>query len=154
MNGHKTRQWSAMAVRVMARGWNWKVLLWGAVLLAGCSSDFGAGLEFQTCSRRRLDAATVSFEDSKGQMMEHYRTRSDTSLNFAYQASVDSIRLARSIRGCFDFDPAFKSEAVDLIRSNQILQRVIVSNMRDPDPGAIIGLFGDDYRDLIKKDIH
>ena len=129
-----------------------------AVLIAGvaaCTNGLPrAALQDESCVQRRLDAAVISYEDAKSQFAEHFKLRTDTALRFAYQASVDSTRLARSIKSCFDFDRSFIPVARDLIRSNRILRRLVRSNLRDSDPQQAIGMFGDQYREIFKNDIN
>ncbi len=123
--------------------------------VAACTNGLPrAALQDESCVQRRLDAAVISYEDAKSQFAEHFKLRTDTSLRFAYQASVDSTRLARSIKSCFDFDRSFIPEARNLIRSNRILRRLVRSNLRDPDPQQAIGVFGDQYREVFKNDIN
>ena len=124
------------------------------VFLAGCAGQFGpAEGESMECAQRRINAAIISFEDAKGQFAEHFKVRSDTTLVFAFQASVDSVRLARSVRNCFDFRREHRNSAVHLIASNRALQGLIMKNFRDADPQTAIGLFGDEYREIFKNDI-
>ena len=128
-----------------------------AVLLAflgGCAGQFGpAEGEVTECADRRITAAIISFEDAKGQFAEHFKVRSDTALVFAFQASVDSVRLARSVRKCFDFERGHRTSALHLIASNRALQGLIRKNFRDADAQTAIGLFGDQYREIFKNDI-
>lgn len=125
------------------------------MVLAQCATELGRRTgEQETCAKRRFDAAVVSYEDAKRQFSEHFRGRNDSALVFAYHASVDSVRLTRSLAGCFDFTENYRRQGTELIRSNQVLQRLVVSNLRDADPGAAIALFGDDYRDFMKNDIY
>ena len=128
-----------------------------AVLLAfsaGCAGQFGpAEGEVEECADRRINASIISFEDAKGQFAEHFKVRSDTALVFAFQASVDSVRLARSVRKCFDFEREHRTSALHLIASNRALQGLIRKNFRDADAQIAIGLFGDQYREIFKNDI-
>ena len=124
------------------------------VFLTGCAAQFGpAEGEATECAGRRIDAAIISFEDAKGQFAEHFKVRSDTALVFAFQASVDSVRLARSVRKCFDFEMGHRTFALNLIASNRALQGLIRKNFRDADAQIAIGLFGDEYREIFKNDI-
>ncbi len=134
-------------------GWSWLVA--ATLLLSSCGLQFGQGLqEPEVCSRKRLDAAIISYEDAKDQFEKHFATRTDTALIYAYHGSKDAVRLARSIRDCFDFEEIFKEEATELIKSNRMLQRLIVINLRDSDPQVAISLFSGQYRDIIKNDIN
>ena len=129
-----------------------------AVLISGvaaCTDGLSrVASQGESCVRKRLAAAVISYEDAKSQFAEHFKLRTDTSLRFAYQASVDSTRLALSIRSCFDFDRSFIPEARDVLRSNRIFRRLVRSNLRDPDPQQAIGVFGDQYREIFKNDIN
>ena len=124
------------------------------VFLTGCAAQFGpAEGEATECANRRIDAAIISFEDAKGQFAEHFKVRSDIALVFAFQASVDSVLLARSVRKCFDFEMEHRTSALNLIASNRALQGLIRKNFRDADPQTAIGLFGDQYREIFRNDI-
>lgn len=126
-----------------------------ALALASCRTPFTqAQLLAQSCADRRLEAAGVSFADAKAKFAEHFKVRADTSLRFAFYASVDSVRLARSVARCFDFDFAHRVVAVELIRSNRRLRRLIRQNLRDRDPQMAIGVFGDEYREIFRNDIN
>jgi hypothetical protein len=125
------------------------------LMLASCSGTFSrTQLREESCVRNRLNAAAISYEDAKGLFAEHFRVRSDISLRYAYMASLDSSLLARSIRGCFDFDRAHIPEAKGILRSNRMLRGLVKSSMRDADAQQAIGIFGDDYREIFKNDIH
>ena len=143
---------SRHGVRLLRMG----LLLAGVLLIA---ASCGRGLPRVTkleesCAQKRLSAAEISFEDAKEQFVQHFKLRSDTALRFAYQASLDSTRLASSIRSCFDFDRTYVQLARDLIRSNRILRRLVRTNLRDTDPQRAIGVFGDRYREIFKNDIN
>lgn len=132
-------------------------IILSALLLAAvmsCAVDFGQPVLVTQCSRIRLDAAIISYEDAKDQFAEHFQTRSDTALVYAYHATVDAVQLARSIKTCFDFSDGYKQEAIWLIRTNRVFQRLIMNNLRDPDPEVVIGMFGSRYREIIRNDIN
>ena len=61
--------------------------------------------------------------------------------------------LARATRGCPDFDELIRRQAVELIKANLLFQRLVVSNMRDQDPGVVADLYGSQYREIFKNDI-
>ena len=127
-----------------------------AVLLvfSGCGDVFTrTPLREESCVRDRLTASAVAYDDAKSHFVQHYKARSDTSLRFSYMSSVDSSRLALSIRGCFDFDRSFVTEARSILRSNRLLRQLVRNNLRDSDPQQAIGIFGDQYRDIFKNDI-
>ena len=130
-------------------------LVAGMLALAGCVESFTvAQLQAESCVKRRLDAAAIAYEDAKSQIEEHFKLRSDTSLRFAYQSSLDSSRLVRSIRSCFDFDRSLIPQAREMLRSNTILRRLVRANLRDNDAQQAIGIFGDRYREIFKNDIN
>lgn len=138
------------------RGW-WlaqvaMVLL--TLVLAGCPGQLTLRQnQTLSCSERRLDAAGRLFDEAKAEAVEHYRIRIEQALHAAFYASQDSIILARSIRRCPDFNRRFKAVAVDMIRSNILLQRVVKLNMRDPDPFVTITLLQDRYYEIFNSDI-
>ena len=61
--------------------------------------------------------------------------------------------IARSVRSCYDFTREVKRDAIELIRINLVFQKLVMSNMRDQDPGVVAGLLGDQYREIFKNDI-
>lgn len=107
----------------------------------------------ESCTQRRLGVAYALYDEAKRQLTRHYEQRNDLALEFAYHASRDSMSAARTIRTCYDFDTVAKEQAVDLIRSNMLFQKLVVSNMRDQDPSVVIGLYGERYREIFKSDI-
>jgi hypothetical protein len=130
------------------------VALLALLALSGCADTFTRGqLREVSCVRSRLNAAEISYEDAKNQFAEHFKSRGDSSLRFAYMASIDSSRLALSIRRCFDFDRSDIPEAKSILRSNRVFRRLVKNNLRDSDPQQAIGIFGDQYREIFKNDI-
>lgn len=130
------------------------ILLGALLVLSGCADTFTRTQQREaSCVRSRLNAAEISYEDAKIQFAEHFKSRSDISLRFAYMASLDSSRLALSIRRCFDFDRTDTRQARSLLRSNRMLRGLVKINMRDSDPQLAIGIFGDQYREIFKNDI-
>jgi hypothetical protein len=105
------------------------------------------------CGERRLDLAAGYFDQAREKLAQHYRLRSDSTLSEAMHASQDSILLARATRVCDDFDEVLRRQAIDLIKTNILFQRLVVSNMRDQDPGVVVDLYGSQYREIFKNDI-
>ena len=139
------------------RPWRAEILmlvLLAPLVVAGCADTFTRS-QFRevSCVRSRLNAAEISYEDAKIQLAEHFKSRGDTSLRFAYMASIDSSRLALSIRRCFDFDRSDTRKARSILRSNRMLRGLVKINMRDSDAQQAIGIFGDQYREIFKNDI-
>jgi len=125
-----------------------------ALLLAGCGTEGLQPREPVSCSQRRLDIAAAMYEDAKELLAEHYTTRNETNLQFAYYASRDAVSLARSIDRCFDFNDVYKADAVNLIKASLLLQKMTTANMRDPDPGVAQSLLQQRYREVFKNDIN
>ena len=121
-----------------------------ALFLAGCSAK---RVVLQACSERRIDLSIAMFEQAKEKLALHFQQRVDTALSESYQASRDSVLLARATRNCHDFDGVVRRQAIDLIKSNLLFQKLITSNMRDQDPGVVVDLYGSRYRDIFKNDI-
>ncbi len=46
-----------------------------------------------------------------------------------------------------------RRQAIDLIKSNLLFQKLVTSNMRDQDPGVVVDLYGHRYREIFKSDI-
>jgi hypothetical protein len=131
-------------------------LLGAAVLLAGlvaagCVPRRQYG-DF-TCGARRLQLSAGYLDQAKEKLALHFRRRVDSALAEAFHASQDSVLLARATRNCPDFDEAIRRQAIDLIKTNLLFQKLVVSNMRDQDPGVVIDLYGSEYRDIFKNDI-
>ncbi|MBI3993837.1 MAG: hypothetical protein HY342_11220 [Candidatus Lambdaproteobacteria bacterium] len=130
------------------------LLLAGALLLGACTGQIGLRqAQDQTCARARLDAAARLFDDARQQTIKHYTTRVNQALHAAYYASADSIAVARSIRRCWDFDRTYKTEAIELIRTNILLQRMVKLNMRDPEPLVATTLLQEQYHEIFDHDI-
>ena len=106
-----------------------------------------------TCSKRRLDVAAGLYDQAKQFLEVHLRERDNRSLLYAYYASLDAEELTRTIRLCFDFTSEARERGTDLIRANRILRRVVVVNMRDPDPMVMLHLLGPKYDEVFKTDI-
>ena len=111
-------------------------------------------LVLQSCADPRLDLASSLYEEAKDQFAVHFQQRRFTALNVAYRSSKDAVLVARSTRGCYDFDVVTRRRALSLIRSNLLFQKLVLSNMRDQDPEVVVGLFGEMYQDIFKNDIH
>ncbi len=131
----------------------------GAILisllaLSGCVNQLDLRQQQPvSCSERRLDVAAALFEESKEFVLQYFEERDNTSLLFAYYSSKDAEELTKSIRNCDDFDRDFKARGTELIRATRVLRRVVVLNMRDPDPAVMIQLLGSDYDGVFKSDI-
>ena len=133
---------------------------WGPPLLAlalltaavvGCSAR--ERLQAADCGARRLQLSGLQYERAKEKLAEHFRQRVDVALTEAYHASLDATALARATRGCPDFDELIRRQAIELIKANLLFQRLVVSNMRDQDPGVVADLYGSQYREIFKNDI-
>lgn len=121
-----------------------------ALFLAGCNAQ---RVVLEPCGDRRIDLSMAMFEQAKEKLALHFKQRVDTALSESYQASQDSVLLARATRNCHDFDAVVRRQAIDLIKSNLLFQKLITSNMRDQDPGVVVDLYGARYRDIFKNDI-
>ena len=134
----------------------WKMLWWGALILllllaAGCSAAQRA--PSLRCGERRLELAATFYDQAKSKLAVHFKQRVDSALADAYHASQDSVLLAQATRNCADFDEVIRRQAINIIKTNILFQKLVVSNMRDQDPGVVIDLYGLEYRDIFKNDI-
>lgn len=118
--------------------------------IAGCSSAHTLG---PACAGRRLDSAIAYYEGAKTQLSRHFQSHSDTALVHAFYASQDSIIEARGVPECLDAGIGSKRIARKVLLANRYIRGVIVSNLRDSDPGILISIFGSRYRSLFKNDI-
>jgi len=142
--GRVGRAWAAMLT----------VLVLCGPLLSSClDSRELAPPEPVSCSKHRLAVAAGWYDEAKHLLDAHLRERDNLSLLYAYYRSVDAEELTRSIRSCDDFGGKAHERGTDLIRATRILRRVVVVNMRDPDPMVMIHLLGTKYDDVFKKDI-
>lgn len=128
-----------------------------AVVALGLSSCLGQ-LEIGqqqpvSCSTRRLDLAAGLYERAKEMLETHFVERRDDSLVMAYYMSRDAEDLSKTIRGCDDFNRAHKERAIGLIRANRLFRRILLLNMRDPDPFVMINILGSRYSRIFKNDI-
>jgi len=133
----------------------WGPLLAALALLVGVGSGCTSSAERlqAACGGRRLQAAVRKYDQAKEKLAEHFRQRADETLTDAYHASEDSVALARATRGCPDFDTLIRRQAIDLIKANLLFQKLVLSNMRDQDPGVVADLYGSQYREIFKNDI-
>ena len=139
---------------VMARAALFAALVLCGPVLGSCLEKIElAPPESASCSRRRLDVAAGYYDEAKHFLDVHLRERDNLSLLYAYYKSVDAEELTRTIRSCDDFGGQARERGTDLIRAARILRRVVVVNMRDPDPMVMIHMLGTKYDDVFKKDI-
>lgn len=127
------------------------LLLLGAGVLAGCVPVAPYG--YVSCGTHRLRLSEQYYEEAKKKLALHFKQRVDTALSDAYHDSQNAVLLARATRNCDDFDEAIRSQAINLIKTNLIFQKLVMSNMRDQDPGVVIDLYGPQYREIFKNDI-
>lgn len=125
-------------------------LLLATMVLAGCAVQSSQPV---FCAEKRINLAMEMFDRAKEQLAVHYKQRTDSTLGSAYRASQDAVTLARASRRCRDFDRVIRRQALDLIRTNLLFQKLVVSNMRDQDPGVVIDIYGPGYREIFKNDI-
>lgn len=125
-------------------------LMLATLLLAGCA---GSAVLPEFCAEKRITLAIEMFDRAKGQLAIHYQQRTDSTLGLAYRASQDAVTMARATRRCRDFDRVIRRQAINLIRTNLLFQKLVVSNMRDQDPGVVIDIYGPGYREIFKNDI-
>lgn len=126
-------------------------LLLSAVALGACTPV--SQYTYVTCGQRRLQQSERYYEEAKEKLAKHFELRVDTALSDAYHDSQNSVLLARATRSCDDFDESIRRQAINLIKTNLIFQKLVVSNMRDQDPGVVIDLYGQEYREIFKNDI-
>jgi hypothetical protein len=134
----------------------WGVGLALALLATGlgaCGPQFYQQPAAQGCVRPRLEVATQLFDESKQQLAQFFKQRTEGQLLNAWHASNDAMRIARSTQRCFDFDDTAKEQALQLILSARLLNILAFTNLRDVDPGVMVGLYRDRYRETIKNDI-
>ncbi len=149
-NGNPSPGFGGRASRGQRAGIGFALLALSAMLLAGCG---GQRVVLEACSDRRIDLSMAMFEQAKDKLALHFQQRVDTALSESYQASQDSVLLARATRNCHDFDAVVRRQAIDLIKSNLLFQKLITSNMRDQDPGVVVDLYGARYREIFRSDI-
>jgi hypothetical protein len=142
-----------------------RVAAWGAAVLVlaalaalagGCSREqiLASQLPPVSCSQRRLELSAALFNEARNQVARHFRERTHMSLHYAYYLSSDAMYLARSTRGCSDFNDAVQTQAINLIRTSRQLRTLAITNMRDPDPLVTETLLQDRYGDLfVNRDI-
>jgi hypothetical protein len=125
--------------------------LLSALALLGCAP--AQRVQGAACGGRRLELSVAFYEQAKDKLALYYRQRVDSALADAFHASQDSALLARATRNCSDFDEVVRRQAIDMIKTNILFQRLVVSNMRDQDPGVVVDLYGPQYREIFKNDI-
>jgi len=139
--------------RCRLRGALWVALL--ALAPAACTGPFvTAQRDDRGCVAPRLETASYLYDEARQQLATFFKQRNDSQLLNAYYASIDSVRVARTMRDCYDLTELDKEDAVDLIRSAILLRKLVVTNMRDVDPGVMQGIYRGRYREIIKNDIY
>jgi len=105
------------------------------------------------CAEPRLDNSFKFHTRAKEYLTSYYKTRKESELFFAWYASEDSDYMARTIRKCWDKRNKHYHAVKNMMRKNDILQKVIVQNMRHDSHTQISELFLDDYRKIFVRDI-
>lgn len=123
-------------------------------LIAGACTSEALRAPVRSCSEQRLELSSNLLDDAKAQAISHYASRAEEPLVRAYYSSRDAITVARSIRRCWDFDSLYRQQAVDLIRSSVLLQRIVRQTMRDPDSSVAQTLFRERYYEVFENDIN
>lgn len=124
-----------------------------ALIVGACSGE-ALRAPVRSCSEQRLELSANLLDDAKAQAISHYASRAEEPLVRAYYSSRDAIVVARSIRQCWDFDSLYRQQAVDLIRSSVLLQRIVKQTMRDPDSSVAQTLFRERYYEVFENDIN
>jgi hypothetical protein len=121
-----------------------------AWLLASCNfpQPVAYNIDAQTCAQARLNAAQLLYQAAQSSLVQHYKERSPASLSAAYNFAGDAITVARSIRGCPDFNARTRAIATNLMRSNTQLRAMAVATMRDPDAIVPQTLLQEQYGDV------
>ncbi len=133
----------------LARLW---VLLAITLGLSACATPYDLAQQPQvSCSARRLDAAKQLFEASRQNLARHFRERSANTLMSAYYFAGDAASVARSTRGCFDYDNTVRYQAGNLIKVSQQLRNLAFASMRDQNTQAAMTLLGDQYQDIFAR---
>jgi hypothetical protein len=130
----------------------WTLGLLLALAVAGCAP--ARPVDGLACATRRLEVARSLYESARTGLARYFRQREDFALTEAYLASQDAAVLARATRGCWDFDELSRRQAIDLIKASLLFQKLVVSNMRDQDPGVVVDLYGREYREIFRSDLH
>ena len=155
MGTHNVANWRKRKVRLRQK------ILTGLAFVAGLAGLAGCGdltqinqPELAACSRQVIALAEGHYDTAKEELAEYFRLRTDGTLLKAYYSSRESSITARRTSRCADFSPSYRNRARELIMANAMLQKVVVVNMRDPDPWILTGIYGESYRDIFKKDIY
>jgi hypothetical protein len=126
-------------------------LLLAALALAACAPS--QRVSAYRCGERRLELSATFYEQAKTKLALYFRQRVDSALTDSYHASQDSVLMARATQNCLDFDEVIRRQAINMVKTNLLFQKLVVSNMRDQDPSVVIDLYGGEYRDIFKNDI-
>jgi len=106
-----------------------------------------------SCAEARLDSSFYFHNSAKEFFQSYYKTRKESELFYAWYASEDSRYVANSVRGCYDRRNKHYHAVNNLMRKNEILQRLISQNMRQDAQAQLSELYLEEYREIFVRDI-
>ena len=124
--------------------------------MASCAPQTKAPVVIKTvvsCAEKRLDTSYDFHQKAKDFLASYYKTRKESELFFAWYASEDSVYMAQTIKKCFDKKNKHYFAVKNIYQKNDILQNLIVQNMRLDTQSQLSELFLEDYRKIFVRDI-
>jgi len=132
------------------------IFLLAASFLTSCGWGTATRVPIQknpSCAEVRLDSAFDFHNQAKDFYRSFYKTRKENELFFAWYSTEDSLYMANSIKRCYDKKNKHFNAVKNLYRKNNILQRLIVQNMRQESQSKLSELYLEDYREIFVRDI-
>ena len=130
--------------------------IFGLILLSACGLTAEPAARKQivvSCAEARLDSSFYFHNSAKDFFQSYYKTRKESELFYAWYASEDSKYMANSVRGCYDRKNKHYHAVNNLMRKNDILQRLISHNMRHDAQAQLSELWLEKYREIFVRDI-
>ena len=101
------------------------------------------------CSDRVIERAFMLYGEAKTGLVLFFNEHNDNRLYQAYYASWDSRNTAQSVRKCWDRRVSHFNAMKNLTEMNNELARVIRMNLPDQDPGRLIAIYREEYRQVM-----
>lgn len=129
--------------------------IFALIILSSCglTEEPRARLPTVSCAEARLDSSFYFHNSAKELFQSYYKTRKESELFYAWYASEDSRYMANSVRRCYDRRNKHYHAVNNLMRKNEILQRLISQNMRHDAQAQLSELYLEEYREIFVRDI-
>ena len=104
-----------------------------------------------SCANRVIQRAFDLYDDAKNRLTLFFKEQDDSYLYEAYYTSWDSRNISMSVRKCWDRRVSHFNAMKNLSQMNNDLARVIKINLPDEDPGALIAIYRENYKNIMNN---